>query len=79
MTQKERILEYLQTHGTIQPLQAWTQVGVYRLAAVIKLLRDDGHNIITQKTNAKNRFGESVVFAEYKLVENVAETYSEAA
>lgn len=78
-SQKVRILKYMQTHGAIQPLDALLDEGVYRLSAVIKLLRDDGHNIITKRMNVKNSFGESRTYAEYRLVKNVAETYSEAA
>lgn len=37
--QKKRLLEYLQKHGTITPLEAWTQLSIYRLSDVIMRLR----------------------------------------
>ena len=32
-TQAERLLAYLQQHGSITPMQAWQELGIYRLAA----------------------------------------------
>lgn len=41
------VLTYLKQHGTIEPKEAWTKLGVYRLAARIKDIRDAGHVIET--------------------------------
>lgn len=67
MTQKEKILNHLQIHGSITDLDAYTLYAVRRLGARIWDLRSDGHAIVTQNTKAKNRFGEETHFATYVL------------
>lgn len=67
ITQKSRLLEHLRTFGRINPLQAWTQLGIYRLAAVVHLLRSDGEEIATEMVEVRNRWGETVTVAEYRL------------
>ena len=47
MSQKEKILKHLRSGAHITPLEAMGLFGVYRLAARIKDLRDDGHDIVT--------------------------------
>jgi Helix-turn-helix domain len=69
MTQKERLLNYLKQHHTINPLEAWQHLGIYRLAAVVLLLRKDGHDIETKKTEVKNQFGEVCHVATYAFTE----------
>lgn len=67
MTQKERLLEHLQNFGKVNPLQSWTQLGIYRLAAVVHLLRQDGEPITTKMVEVRNRWGDIVTVAEYEL------------
>lgn len=69
MTQCDRVLKYMQDFGAITPLQALGDLGVMRLGARIWDLRQDGHKITRRMVSAKNRYGESVSFAEYKLEE----------
>jgi len=64
--QEDRVMNYLKTNGTIQPLQAWSELGVYRLAAVIFKLRKIA-NITTTKVNVVNQFGEKCKVAQYVL------------
>jgi len=66
MTQDERLLDYLKDNGRIDPLQAWQELGIYRLSAVIFNLRKKGHNIISNRKNVKNRFGEVCRVADYR-------------
>lgn len=70
MKQTERLLEHLKHFGTIQPMQSWSQLGIYRLASRIHDLREAGHKIEKRMVTTTNRWGEEVRFAEYKL-ENV--------
>ena len=51
MNQQERLTEYLEKHGKIDPLKAWTQLGIYRLADTVFNLRKKGYEITT--TNKK--------------------------
>lgn len=67
MRQTERILEYMQTFGSITTAQAFTDLGVARLASRIHDLRDQGYVITREMVSAKNRYGETVHFARYSL------------
>ena len=67
MTQCERILKYMRVFGSINPMQAWDVLGVYRLASRISDLRKDGYNISRRMVNGKNKYGEKVSYAEYRL------------
>lgn len=67
MTQCEQVLRYMQDFGSITPLQAVADLGVYRLAARISDLRRSGYNISRQMVAGKNRYGKPVSFAEYRL------------
>lgn len=66
-TQRERVLMYLKEFGSITPLQALKEFGIMRLAARIWELRKRGYNISKTTGIAKNRFGEEVKFARYRL------------
>jgi len=68
MNQCERLLKYLQDHNTIDPLQAWNVLGIYRLSARINDLRKLGHNIETNKKKVTNRFEEKLSVADYQLM-----------
>jgi len=66
--QTKRLLDYLTANRSIDPLTAWTGLGIYRLAAVIFLLRQDGHQIITKRKDVLNTFNEKCTVAEYILL-----------
>ena len=68
MTQRERLLDYLEAFQRINPLDAWKQLGIYRLSAVVFDLRKEGHRIETTRKAVQNQFGEQCVVAEYVLV-----------
>ena len=65
--QADRILKYLRTFGSIDPMQAIRDIGCYRLSARIKDLRDEGYDIQTKIVAQKNRYGETANFAVYSL------------
>lgn len=67
MTQCERVLKYMHDFGSINPMQAMQDLGVYRLGARIYDLKKTGHRISRHMASSKNRYGEAVSFAEYKL------------
>lgn len=72
MAQTDRVLSHLKEKGSLQPLEAWRDLGIYRLSAVIYDLRQEGHKIETKRVEVVNRFGEAALIAEYSLeVENV--------
>ena len=62
MSQKEMVLEHIQTYGTITPLEALTRYGVMRLADVVYKLKNDGFFI---RTTMKNHNGKK--YASYSF------------
>lgn len=76
MTQPERLLQHLKAHGTINPLESWVELGIYRLSAVIYILRKAGWNITTKKVTIKNKWDEDCRVGEYKLVDDGQEHQS---
>jgi hypothetical protein len=53
-TQAARILDYLQTHDGITPLQALDLFGCFRLAARISDLREAGWPVVTDRLHLAN-------------------------
>jgi len=66
-TQKEAVLEYMQKHKSITPLEAIIDIGAYRLSAIIYDLKKDGYGIITRLKKVKKANGEYTHVAEYML------------
>ena len=66
-TQTSRLIKYLEANGTINPLQAWQELGIYRLGARIFDAKKLGYNIQSGRVSVKNQFGESCLVAEYRL------------
>jgi len=70
MKQQDRVLNWLQDGKHLNRLQSWSILGVYRLSAVILILKKKGHIIRNDWMTANNQFGEKCRFANYKLEEN---------
>ena len=56
--------------GPITAKEAMKRYGIYRLAARIKDLRDEGYEIKTTMMKYKNVVGRTVMYAEYKSKNN---------
>ena len=67
-TQKSAVLLHLQTEGKISSWEAIQQYGATRLSGIIYTLRKEGHQIVSEDTLTKNRFGNSVKYATYKFL-----------
>lgn len=67
ITHYDHVLQYLRDYGKITSWEAITEFGNTRLSATIYLLRKDGWNISTEYKTAKNRYGNTVSYAVYKL------------
>lgn len=67
MTQRERLMDYLEIHGTINPLESWQQLGIYRLSDVVLQLRRAGHKIRTDIVEVTNKYNEVCRVAKYVL------------
>ena len=66
---KVRILDYMRTHNGITSQDAFRELGITRLSARIKDLRELGYNISTIMVDGTNRYGEPIRYGLYKLVE----------
>lgn len=68
MTQCERIIKYMQDFGSITTMQAFTDLGITRLASRIHDLKRMGIEIESTPKTGKNRYGESTHYTEYRRV-----------
>ena len=69
MTQEQRILKHLKENGSITSWEAIIEYGITRISARIFELRKQGYRITTERETRKNRYGDNVSFAIYKLEE----------
>ena len=67
MTQKQRLLTYLEQGNKINPLKAWQELGIYRLASRIRDLRKEGNEIKDEWLEVPNRYGEFLRVKQYYL------------
>ena len=67
ITQKERVLNYIKEFGSISSMEAFQDLGVTRLSAVIFDLKELGYEFDTITEGRKNRWGDKVYFARYSL------------
>ena len=65
MTQGKRILLYMDTFGSITPMEAFSDVGITKLATRISEMRRDGLEFEQTYEKSKNRFGEPVYYMRY--------------
>ena len=70
MKQNELIKKHLKEKGTITSMEAFELYGCTRLSARIFNLRQSGMNIVNDLTKGKNRYGDTVYFSTYRLVQN---------
>ena len=66
---KPRIIEYMKAHNGITSQDAFKHLGITRLSARIKELREFGYNISTIMVDGRNKYGEPVRYGLYKLNE----------
>lgn len=65
---KPRIISYMKKHRGITSQDAFKDLGITRLSARIKELRDSGYNISTIMVDGTNRYGEPIRYGLYKLI-----------
>ena len=66
-SQKALILEYMETNGSITPLEAERHIGCMRLGARIWDLRHEGYDIISEMVEVPTRNGGKATVARYRL------------
>lgn len=67
--QQVRLLAHLRLVDSVTPLEAWKELGIYRLSAVVYELREAGYDIDTAFVSVTNQFGEPCRIARYTLNE----------
>jgi hypothetical protein len=68
--QSARVLNYMLNFGSISSMEAFRDLGVTRLSAVIFNLKRKGFNITSTTESTVNRFGESVHYSRYTVKQN---------
>jgi hypothetical protein len=71
-SQKQKVLRHLEMFGSIDPVQALQEYGIFRLAARIDELRREAYEIETHLVKTINRFGEDVRYGRYVLASRQA-------
>lgn len=69
MTQREAILQYIEEFGSITPMQAFSDLGITKLATRISEMRKDGWEFKIETVTVTNRYGKSVSYAKYSFAE----------
>ena len=69
MNQKEQILDYLKSFKTITPMEAFSDLGITKLATRVSEMRRDGIEFHIETVKRKNRFGKPTRYCKYSLKE----------
>lgn len=64
--QHERILAYINEHGSITPMEAFSELGITKLSTRIGEMIVDGIEIEKEREQGINRFGEKVTYMRYR-------------
>lgn len=67
MKQTERIVDYINTFGSISSKEAFVDLGVTRLSARIADLKDEGYEFEDEWETSKNRYGEAVSYKRFRF------------
>lgn len=69
-SQADLVLGYIKAYGSITPLEAIRDLGVYRLSARIADLKKRGYAFQTKTERVKNRRGTTSPIARYSLADS---------
>ena len=69
MTQRDAIIEYITEFGSITPMEAFSDLGITKLATRISEMRREGMKFKIEMVKRKNRYGKSVSYAKYSFEE----------
>lgn len=69
ITQKERVLMYIQRFGSISRRESFLDLGVTELSSRIGELEAMGYQFDRKMETSKNRFNEDVHYTRYSLIE----------
>ena len=66
MNQHKAILDYLEAHGSISPMQAFSDLGITKLSTRISEMIQRGYAFKKIPTEGTNRYGEPVRYMRYE-------------
>lgn len=70
MTQKKAVIDYMKQYGSITPMEAFSYLGVTKLATVVsELIREEGLHICKTPMHTETRYGRKTTFMRYSLNE----------
>lgn len=69
-TQHERIKKYIEDFGSITPMQAFSDLGITKLATRISEMTKKGYVVEREMIESANRYGEPTRFMKYIKKEN---------
>lgn len=72
ITQRQLILNYIQDFGSITPIEAFSDLGITKLATRISEMRKDGMQFKIDTVKSKNRYGKTVWFAKYSFLKEAS-------
>lgn len=67
MTQYESILKYINDFGSITPIEAFSDLGITKLATRISEMRKNGMEFQKDMVRSKNRYGKTIHFMRYSF------------
>lgn len=70
MTQHEAILKYLDDYESITPMQAFSDLGITKLATRISEMKKRGYKFRTTIVRTTNRYGKPVSYCKYRRGED---------
>ena len=67
MTQKEMVIQYIEDFGSITPMEAFSDLGITKLATRVSEMKKDGIEFKTEMVHGRNRYGKPTRYARYSL------------
>lgn len=67
MTQKEMVVKYIRDFGSISPMEAFSDLGITKLATRVSELIREGENIKKVPEKRLNRYGKKCRYMRYTL------------
>ena len=67
MTQRDRIINYIKAFGSITPMEAFTDLGITKLATRVSEMKRGGIQFKQEMESSLNRYGETVHYMRYSL------------
>lgn len=67
ITQRDRVLQFMNEHGSIAAYEAFTEIGCTQLSARICELEAEGYVFDKELIKTKNRYGDNTHYYRYRI------------